>query len=252
MWTSDFIEQSKQTDSPETILALLKRAANDLGFDRYAYFALTRHELYAASGNPAPFVAHNFPAIWLEFYFDHDCLSKDPVLLYTPQLEGAFLWGQLATRFRLNREQRAFLRQAEKAGLKDGVGVPLHGPQGSTCLLTFASSTGHPYPSGELRKIEALAAQFHTTYSVVGRVEIELPAIAIPSQRERQCLQWIAYGKTTWDISRILSISENTVNFHVKNAMRKLEANNRMAAVVTAIRYGLISLDSRMFPHLIR
>ncbi|MDP7651842.1 MAG: LuxR C-terminal-related transcriptional regulator [Rhodospirillales bacterium] len=39
----------------------------------------------------------------------------------------------------------------------------------------------------------------------------------------------------------IIGISEHTVNFHLKNAMAKLEAGSRVVAVVKAIRAGLIS-----------
>ncbi|MDF0522996.1 helix-turn-helix transcriptional regulator [Bradyrhizobium yuanmingense] len=35
-------------------------------------------------------------------------------------------------------------------------------------------------------------------------------------------------GKSSWEIAKILNISENTVNFHLKNAIRKLGTTNRM------------------------
>jgi len=60
------------------------------------------------------------------------------------------------------------------------------------------------------------------------------------SDREKECLGWAAVGKSSWDISVILSISENTVNFHVKNAMKKLGAARRTLAIVKAINLGLI------------
>jgi LuxR family transcriptional regulator, quorum-sensing system regulator SolR len=51
------------------------------------------------------------------------------------------------------------------------------------------------------------------------------------TEREIQVLQWTADGKTTGQISDILAISENTVNFHVKNAVVKLQTKNKTAAV---------------------
>lgn len=60
------------------------------------------------------------------------------------------------------------------------------------------------------------------------------------SDRERNCLSWVALGKSSWEIGRILSISENTVVFHIKNAMRKLGAGNRVLAVAKAVELGLI------------
>ncbi|MBB4365328.1 LuxR family quorum-sensing system transcriptional regulator CciR [Bradyrhizobium sp. CIR18] len=60
------------------------------------------------------------------------------------------------------------------------------------------------------------------------------------SERERQCLRWIEQGKSSWEIGVILNVSENTVNFHVKNAMRKSETTSRTQCVVKARRLGLI------------
>jgi LuxR family transcriptional activator of conjugal transfer of Ti plasmids len=61
------------------------------------------------------------------------------------------------------------------------------------------------------------------------------------SQREMDCLNWAALGKSSCDIGTILTISENTVNFHVKNAMKKLETSTRIVAVIKAIQLGLIA-----------
>ncbi len=60
------------------------------------------------------------------------------------------------------------------------------------------------------------------------------------SDREKACLRWAALGKSSWETGRILSISENTVIFHIKNAMKKLGTSNRMLAAVKAMQLGLI------------
>jgi DNA-binding CsgD family transcriptional regulator len=60
------------------------------------------------------------------------------------------------------------------------------------------------------------------------------------SGREKACLSWAAAGKSSWEIGRILAISENTVIFHIKNAMRKLGANSRTLAAFKAVELGLI------------
>ena len=53
-------------------------------------------------------------------------------------------------------------------------------------------------------------------------------------------LHWSAAGKTSWETARILDISESTVNFHLRNACRKLQVRGRRAAVAVAIRRGLL------------
>ena len=60
------------------------------------------------------------------------------------------------------------------------------------------------------------------------------------SERETEVLTWAMAGKTNWEISVILSISERTVKFHVQNLMMKLEASSRAHAVAIALGLGLI------------
>ncbi|MGO4138905.1 helix-turn-helix domain-containing protein (plasmid) [Rhizobium leguminosarum] len=63
------------------------------------------------------------------------------------------------------------------------------------------------------------------------------------TQREKLCLFWAAQGKSSFCIAAILKISEHTVNFHIKNAMRKLNVGNRIVAVQKAARLGLVDFE---------
>jgi DNA-binding CsgD family transcriptional regulator len=60
------------------------------------------------------------------------------------------------------------------------------------------------------------------------------------SPREREILAWTKDGKSRWEISRILAISDETVKFHLRNVMRKLGVTNRTQAVAVALSAGLI------------
>jgi DNA-binding CsgD family transcriptional regulator len=60
------------------------------------------------------------------------------------------------------------------------------------------------------------------------------------TRRERDCLAFVADGKTDWEISVLLQVSENTVRFHVDNARRKLGAVNRAQAVARLASRGMI------------
>lgn len=51
------------------------------------------------------------------------------------------------------------------------------------------------------------------------------------TDRERDALAWVAEGKSDWEISVILGVSETTVRFHVDNGRKKLGAVNRAQAV---------------------
>lgn len=62
------------------------------------------------------------------------------------------------------------------------------------------------------------------------------------TKREYEILNWIKVGKTTWEISQILAISESCVNFHIDNLKRKLNSVNRGQALAVAVANGLIKI----------
>lgn len=55
------------------------------------------------------------------------------------------------------------------------------------------------------------------------------------TSREKECLTWTALGKTSDEISTILDLSEHTVNAYLASVSAKLNASNRVHAVVKAI-----------------
>lgn len=57
--------------------------------------------------------------------------------------------------------------------------------------------------------------------------------------KEREILHWAVEGKTVWEISRIRSISQATVKFHLRNIYGKLQVTNRVQAVNEAVKQGL-------------
>lgn len=60
------------------------------------------------------------------------------------------------------------------------------------------------------------------------------------SSRERECLRWVSMGKTAWETASILGLSQRTIEFHLKNAIRKLDAANKIHAAALAIRLDLL------------
>lgn len=58
--------------------------------------------------------------------------------------------------------------------------------------------------------------------------------------REQEMLKWSGDGKTADEIACILSLSVGTINFHLRNAMMKLDAPNKTVAIVKAIFLNLL------------
>jgi DNA-binding NarL/FixJ family response regulator len=60
--------------------------------------------------------------------------------------------------------------------------------------------------------------------------------------RELEVLRLIRDGYRNKQIADQLSIAETTVNFHIKNLVEKLQANDRTHAVTIALRRGLLQI----------
>jgi LuxR family transcriptional regulator len=88
----------------------------------------------------------------------------------------------------------------------------------------------------------AILINRHLNGLVAKKLNHRLPSACTPqlSTREIEILKLSADGKTAYECSRILSISERTINFHVHSAIQKFGVNNKIAAVIKAVRVGVI------------
>jgi DNA-binding NarL/FixJ family response regulator len=60
------------------------------------------------------------------------------------------------------------------------------------------------------------------------------------SEREIEIMQFLVQGLSNKFISDRLSVSENTVKYHIKNILRKLNVQNRTEAVMRALQMKLL------------
>ena len=60
------------------------------------------------------------------------------------------------------------------------------------------------------------------------------------TEREIECLAWIAEGKTSDEVSMIIGISRNTVNNYITSIMRKTATRTRSETIALAVRNRLI------------
>jgi len=122
---------------------------------------------------------------------------------------------------------------------------------GVTVPVRRAGKTG--YVSWCTRERSRLQSHYRTTLSSVHLISHtfmrQLDCLIVPGQgdakgpltrRELECLTWAARGKTTSEIADVLHRSAETVEFHLSNAMSKLDARNRAHAVAIACVRGII------------
>jgi LuxR family quorum-sensing system transcriptional regulator CciR len=240
----DFVEKSNASRSPEELFDLLVTSSAQLGFDRVAYGALNYRERLRAVDCAPQAVILNYPEHWQKTYAARMDHHIDPVVLFGSQFRRPFHWRSLLDRELLNKRQRLFLEEANEAGLRDGISMSLPGTGSKIALLSFAASAEGADSPQTLRRLAVLAHQFHLAFGELSSEAKSNDELIMLSSRERDCLHWTALGKSSWDIGEILSISENTVNFHIKNSMRKLSTSSRTVAVIAAIQRGLIDIPA--------
>jgi LuxR family transcriptional regulator, quorum-sensing system regulator BjaR1 len=120
-----------------------------------------------------------------------------------------------------------------------GVSLPFHNASGVHAALTLVDSAVTLSPQ-RIDSLRLAAGQLLTDVFSAPRGAAET-ALA---QREIDCLQWSAAGKTSVETGTILGLSPHTVNQHLASAGAKLGAVNRTQAVAKAVRLGLIDLSA--------
>lgn len=123
----------------------------------------------------------------------------------------------------LFNEAQPLWEAARAHGLRRGVTQYLMLPNRALGFLSFSRCSAREIPilSDELQ----LKMQLLVRESLMALMRLNDEIVMTPemnfSKREKEILRWTAEGKTSAEIAMILSISENTVNFHQKNMQKK-------------------------------
>lgn len=108
--------------------------------------------------------------------------------------------------------------------------------------ILVLSSMHHNQPQisdAQISKAKDLALGIHqVAYKLIKEGEVT-PEIKL-TNRELECLQWAAAGKTNGEIGTILGVTKRTVRFHLINVADKLNTSNRYHTVAQAISLGLV------------
>lgn len=181
----------------------------------------------------------DWPPGWFRRYVSKNYAMVDPIVMRAAAEPTPFTWTEAYARFAAGRSEEAVIRDAVQFRLRDGFASPLTTIEGGLVLVSLGGE------SLEAAAHERNALALITAYAV-GRA-LQLSAAPPPAlrptltEREAECLRWAAIGKSEWEISQILGISEHTAERHLQNARARLGAVNRVQAVAEAIRLGIIA-----------
>lgn len=237
MRIDDFVVASRRVETVDELFALFHRAMEDLGFDRVLVTLLNRHDALSEDAQYGLF--YSYPAAWAERYLEAGYGDIDPVRTLMTQQQLPFTWRQILLESTLSEDQLTLFRESAEGGLHHGIGIPLRGPGGAIAGLGAASSSRDQVPDPDaLERAHLLANQFYVCF---WRLKQKVPGLHLDlTAKEAEVLQWCASGLTRKEVSDRMGVSVHTVDFHCRNALRRLSVPNVTAAVVRAMNLGLI------------
>jgi len=183
----------------------------------------------------------NYPDGWQERCLEMGYERIAPIIKESRMGAGPIRWSDVYRDASTTEYERRIFDDAATFGLRSGISVPLRGPKGSCAIMSFARHCEREFPNRTITYLQLAATHFYLRVANVANLNVvqEIPALSL---REKECVFWVARGKSSWDIGVIMRISENTVNFHIKNVMRKLGTSSRTVAAIKAISLGIIEL----------
>lgn len=234
-----FVEHARELP-PETLGAAFQLTAEALGFRHFACLS------HADPLHPPPgaVVLHSYPSDWAAEYGQRRLYQIDPVLLHAERTLLPFLWDSPEFLLRTTASQRVILAEAARRGVVHGYTIPIHLPWTSGALRASCSVVPD---SGSIDPRNYFAVQIMAMhlYSAACRKDESPPdegSNKALSQRERQCLELVAQGKSDWVIGQILHISEHTVHRYIESAKRRLGVATRIQAIILALQRRQISM----------
>lgn len=186
------------------------------------------------------FFFNDWPEDWLALYNERQIFADDPFVEEARRSMTLYLWSEVETRRPLTPRAQAVYDVGRAYGWREVVGVPIHGPMGYQGLVSLASFEAVTFSPQERACLDLISRAIHERCRReigFGLVSEDMPKL---TAREIECMQWVAVGKTDWEIAQVLGISRSTAHFHIEGAKRKLGSSSRSECVTRLALYGLI------------
>jgi LuxR family transcriptional activator of bioluminescence operon len=236
---SQIIQNLELLKSPEQLKTACEEFCMLLNIPYYLMGIVSPDSLNSPKMN----ILSNYPPAWLDIYFKQEKHKNDPVVAYMMNKHAPVEWSQLLQQSQFSSAQsQNLMLEAREYGLKNGLSIPIRSSSGKFAVFSLAIDDDSDEGRQKLNDVLPFAHTFGV--NLFERQLNLLESKVIESKltnRETECLFWACEGKTAWEISQIIEITERTVLFHLNNSTKKLGATNRQHAVSLAMRYGVIT-----------
>ncbi|MCR6502049.1 LuxR family transcriptional regulator [Shinella sp. CPCC 101442] len=235
--TLSFLSEIKQINTLPELTTAAARATAEYGVKRILAGYIPRSGMLPNDQLRHVLLA-DWPEQWADIYFHNGFLFHDPTIRRVLNASPTFSWSELSKAPDVVRNERLVMDRAKDFHLGNGCTVPLVALDGRKVGFSFAGAEIDDAP--DAKGVMTLIATF-----AFGRaIELQTNAARASAHltpREREVIAWISAGKTDWEISKILGVSEAAIAKHIFNVRMKLGAMNRAHAVAEAFRAGLIT-----------
>lgn len=223
----DFVDAIEASKTAASVMSQFERMIGNLGF-----------HAYLMAGIPTPgqslqqlTVANGWPTEWFELYNRENLSSVDPVPRHCFNTLNPFEWKDAPYDRERDQPAHRVMTRARDFRFHEGFCIPIHYDD-ATGAISMAGE--QPYLDPESKSALHLMSVFtHGRLRTLGRPN---PALSRRlTEIEAEVLRWAAHGKTAWETSKILHISERNVRWHLEEAQRKLMTKNKTATVAVAL-----------------
>lgn len=229
----------EQVGSADDLRLAMTEISRRIGF---RYFALSHHVDILRSEGPA-IRLHNYPEDWAAFYDESGLGVSDPVHRASHVTSVGFRWSRMPSMIPLTPADRKVLALGKERGIGDGFTVPAHVPGEARGSCSFANSAEMPLPDGKLPLAQLTGNfAFESARRLLcrrHRASDESPPVL--TDRQRDCILWVARGKSDWEISRILGLSEETVARHIRQGCERYGVNKRTSLLIRTLFDGTLT-----------
>lgn len=233
----DLLDDFERLDRPDQVMARMAWVLSQFGFTSFIIATVPE-----AIGNAYPrFLMNGWPTEWSNYYARSKFYQDDPIAARCRQTVDPFEWAEATYDPELNPRAERIMRAARDFKLNQGFVVPILRNMGMLSAVVMAGERPE-FEARAKRALHLIGIYAHLRASeLVGAAETLRDPKRL-TEGEREALRWTAAGKSSWEISVILDISEATVVWRLKQAAVKLNAVNRTQAVVKAIMAKEIEL----------
>jgi LuxR family transcriptional activator of bioluminescence operon len=237
---SDLYEMLGSVESEQDLFNLCTKVCEFLNFEYFVFGVMSSS---GSLSSPSVSTLSNYPDNWFKSYFDDAMQKHDPVVRYCLQNTSPIRWNNLLQMDQyIDAIGEQFMARAAQVGLCDGLSIPLKAPSGEVAIFSLSSRREEKIDDRVRQALpyaQSFSASLFEHYIRIIPPKSEESSSSLTA-REKENLFWACEGKTAWEISKIIGVSERTVIFHLTSATKKLGAVNRQHAVAKAIHQGLI------------